>query len=80
MVFGERLRAQRKKNNLSAEALAKNCNLSRSYITLIENNKRPPGKKIISKIAQALTIKPTIVLDWYLEDVREKMQKDLNIK
>lgn len=77
MSLGKRLSAERKKNNLSAEALAKACGVSRSYITLIENGKRLPGKKILPKIALALNLKTNIVLNWYLENLREKMQQDL---
>lgn len=77
MLFGERLYNERKKNNLSAEKLAKACGISRSYITLIENNKRAPGKKIIPKIANALRLKTVVVLNWYLEDVSEKIKKSL---
>jgi len=75
MEFGNQLSIQRKKNNLSVKALAKACGVSRSYITLIENGKRLPSKKILSEIVQALNLKTNIVLNWYLEDVREKMKK-----
>ncbi len=74
MLFGEQLRTERKKNNLSAEALAKACGVSRSYITLIENGKRLPGRKVIPKIALALNLKTTIIINWYLENIREKLQ------
>lgn len=73
MFFGERLYRERKKNKLSAEELAKICGISRSYITLIENKKRLPGKKIIPKLANALKVKINIIINWYLEDVREKL-------
>ena len=74
MSFGERLLAERKKKKLSAQELAELCGLARSYITLIENGKRLPGKKIIPKIAFALNVKTNIIVNWYLEDLREKLQ------
>lgn len=74
MQFGTRLRTERKKNNMSAEALATLCGVARSYITLMENGKRLPGKKIIPKIAEALKLKPNIVINWYLEDIRYKLR------
>lgn len=74
MLFGEKLLIERKKRNLSAEELAGVCGISRSYITLMENGKRLPGRKIIPKIAEALNLKTNIVVNWYLEDVREKLQ------
>jgi len=80
MIFGEQLRSSREKNNLSAEQLAKKCGVSRSYITLIEGGKRTPGAKILPKIASALNLKTNTVLNWYLEDVRAKLQKKLDVK
>ena len=74
MFFGKKLYSERKKNNLSEESLAKICEISRSYITLIENGKRLPGRKIIPKIAKALHLKTNIIINWYLEDIREKLQ------
>ena len=79
MLFGERLYAERKKSKLSAEKLAEECEISRSYITLIENGRRTPGKKVLAKIADALHIKVSVVLNWYLENIAQKIQKDLKI-
>lgn len=79
MGFGDRLRAERKNSNLTAAALAKNCGISRSFITLIENNLRLPSSKILPKIAIALDIKTDIVLNWYLEALRKKVEKKLEL-
>ena len=78
-LFGERLREERIKQHMTVEVVAKNCGVSRSYITLIENGRRAPGKKILAKIADALHIKVSVVLNWYLEDVAQKIQKELKI-
>ena len=75
MTFGKNLRRERNKLGLTVEDVAKNCGISRSYITLIENGKRAPGKKILAKIALALKVKTVIVLDWYLDGLREELQK-----
>jgi transcriptional regulator with XRE-family HTH domain len=79
MLFGERLLNERKKYNLSAQILAESCGVARSYITLIENGKRLPGKKTLPKIAIALHLKTSVVLNWYLEDVRHRIKRDLKI-
>ena len=76
MRFGEQLRLEREKHELSAQTLAESCGISRSYITLIENGKRLPGKKVIPKIALALHVKTNIVINWYLEDLREKLKNN----
>jgi len=73
MGFGNKVKLERKKNSLSAEALAVLCGVSRSYITLIENEKRLPGKKVIPKLALALKLKTEEVINWYLEALREKL-------
>lgn len=79
MLFGEQLRKERKKQGMTVQTLTKACGISRSYITLIENGRRSPGKKIIPKIAAALQIKTVVVLNWYLEDISQKMHKGLEI-
>lgn len=75
--FGEHLREARKNQGLTVQTIADVCGTSRSYITLIESGKRLPGKKILPKIAVALQIKTTVVLNWYLGDVSHKMRKAL---
>lgn len=79
MTFGEKLRSQRKKQGKTVAVIAKSCETSRSYLTLIENGKRLPGKKLLPKIAAVLGIKTVDVLNWYLEDVSHKIQKELKI-
>jgi len=79
MTFGSKLLEYRKSHKLSALELAKACGVSRSYITLMENGKRLPGEKVIPKLAMALNVKADVVLNWYLEEVRERMQKNLHI-
>ncbi|MFS8130758.1 MAG: helix-turn-helix domain-containing protein, partial [Candidatus Dojkabacteria bacterium] len=66
MLFGEQLLKQRKKLHLSAEELAERVSISRSYITLMENGKRLPSKKMIPALAEALKIKTNVVINWYL--------------
>ena len=77
--FGKQIREERRKQGTTAMALAKVCGVSRSYITLIENSKRLPGRKKIPKIAAALHLKTGTVLNWYLEDLSQKIQKDIDL-
>lgn len=77
--FGEHLKAARSKSGLTTQALAKACLVSRSYITLIENGHRMPGRKVLPKIAAALNVKIIVVLNWYLEEISQKMKKDLEV-
>lgn len=77
--FGLRVREKRKKLGLTVDALAKAGEMSRSYITLIENGKRLPGKKMLPKLVAAIGVKSTTLLHWYLEDIRQKMHKHLEV-
>lgn len=78
-LFGGYVQKTRKKEGLTAQNLAKACGVSRSYITLIENGKRLPGKKVLPLLAAALNIKTAVILNWYLEDISQKMKEDLKI-
>jgi len=73
MLFGKRLRIEREKRELSAQSLAEIAGVSRSYITLIENGKRLPSRKVIHKMTLALKVKTNVIVNWYLEDLREKL-------
>lgn len=73
MIFAENLRAIREKLGLSAEELANRVHVSRSYITLLENGKRLPGKNLLPKIARALKLEKSVVVGWYLADQKEKL-------
>jgi len=74
MKFGEQLRRARKKRKLSTQELADACGISRSYLTLMETNNRLPGKKVIPRIAESLQIKTHVVINWYLEDLRTRLE------
>ena len=76
-LFGQKLRSERLKQKLTVAMVAETCGTSRSYLTLIENGQRRPGKKILPKIALALNLKTSTVLNWYLEDIRQKLQQGL---
>lgn len=78
-LFGENLKEERKRQNLTVQLLANECGISRSFITLIENGRRLPGKKVIPKIANALNIKTSVVLNWYLEDIGQKIKNSLEL-
>lgn len=79
MIFATKLHTARKQLELSTETVAQACGISRSYVTLLENGKRLPSVKILPKLAEALGLKTNVVLNWYLEDMRERLQKTLDI-
>lgn len=74
MSFAKNLHNRRKELGLSTEELAKRAHVSRSYITLLENGKRSPGKTLLKRIARALKLEKKVVVGWYLADQKEKLR------
>lgn len=60
--FGVVMRKLRKARNLSQEDLAFNSNLDRTYISMLERGLRQPCLPTITRIARALNIKPSSLL------------------
>ena len=61
-AFGEVLQDLRKKADLSQEALAFECQLDRTYISMLERGLRQPSLKTIFEIAAALEIQPETIV------------------
>ncbi|MHB8490644.1 MAG: helix-turn-helix domain-containing protein [Solirubrobacteraceae bacterium] len=62
-AFGRAVRAAREERGLSQEALAFECELDRSYIGGIERGERNPSLTNILRIATALAIAPSALLE-----------------
>lgn len=77
ITFGKKLREERKRQRLTVLMIAQSCGISRSYVTLIENGKRLPGKNVLPKIASSLHLKTAEVLNWYLEDIGHRLHEGL---
>lgn len=56
------LKEYRTKNNLSQEELADNCDLDRTYISLLERGKRKPTLSVIFNICNSLKVKPSVFI------------------
>jgi len=61
-IFGIVLRDLRKKKNYSQEKLALDCELDRTFISMIERGLRQPSLSTIVKIAEVLKVKPSKLL------------------
>lgn len=58
MQFGAALFALRTRNGISQVQLARTSNLSRAYVSTVENGRRrPPPPKTIERLADALDLK-----------------------
>jgi len=61
--FGENVRRQRRKADLSQEQLAKRANLHRTEIGLIERGKRVGRIETLIKLAAALEVPADVLID-----------------
>lgn len=61
-AFGVILKYYRKKANYSQEKLAFDCNLDRTYISLLERGKRRPTLDTIFTISRALKVSPSVLV------------------
>ena len=61
--FGKRVRELRQKCELSQEELAEECGLDRTYMSGIERGKRNLGLRNIEKVAAALGITITELME-----------------
>lgn len=61
--IGTNIKTLRKKSGLSQEALAKRVNLTRNYLSLVENNKKMPSMVSLAKIAHELNVTVSQLLD-----------------
>ena len=59
VVFGENLKKFRCERNISQEGLAFKADLDRTYISGLECGKRNPTLKIIIRLANALDMSPS---------------------
>ena len=62
-AFGRVLRALRAERGLSQEALALEAGIQRNYVSLIERGVNQPTITIIFKLATALGMKPSQVVE-----------------
>lgn len=68
-----KLREYRKKNGLSQEELALRCDIDRTYISLIERQKRNPTLHIIFIICNVIDVAPSK----FISEV-EQLMKELS--
>jgi transcriptional regulator with XRE-family HTH domain len=60
--FGKVLKIFRQKKGLSQEALAGECELDRTFISLLERGLRQPTIKTLFKLAKVLKVRPSVLL------------------
>lgn len=61
-AFGVVLRQLRQKRNLSQEALALDCGLDRTYVSLMERGQRQPTLRTVFALAESLNVKASRII------------------
>lgn len=78
MNFGAAIKTCREAKGLSRAKLAELCDLSPSYITLLEQNKRDPNLSVANRIAESLDIPSSILMFLAADkDSFESIDKDV---
>jgi transcriptional regulator with XRE-family HTH domain len=63
IAFGQVLRSERKKKGLTQEQLALEADLRRTFISSVELGQKQPSITSVFKLANALNIKPSELLE-----------------
>lgn len=72
-MLGEKIRELREKLNLTQQDLADKLNIGQSTIGMIESNKRIPGRKTLTKLADFFGVS----LDYLLKEDNEKEEFEI---
>ncbi len=71
-MVGEEIRRARQKAGLSQEAVADKAGLHRTYISLVERNKKSPTLDTLFRICQAIGVSATAIV----KKVEDKCNED----
>ncbi|HHQ6624495.1 TPA: helix-turn-helix domain-containing protein [Serratia fonticola] len=71
VAFGKILRQQRLSLGLSQEQLALNCDLDRTFISLLERGQRQPSLTTIIVLSKSLSIAPSKLIQLTMDLVNE---------
>lgn len=78
MKFGDKMKAERKKKGLAQKELGKKLGVSQAMIAQYENGERNPKVETIKKIAEALEVDISTLVDTdelAIMDIKEKPHK-----
>jgi transcriptional regulator with XRE-family HTH domain len=62
-TFGASLREIRKESGMSQERLALEAGFERTYVSLIERGLKSPTIRAVVRLAQALKVKPSLIVE-----------------
>jgi transcriptional regulator with XRE-family HTH domain len=61
-MIGDELRAVRKKAGLSQEELAERAGIHRTYVSLLERNRKSPTLDVLFRVCRALRVRASVVI------------------
>lgn len=79
MTLGDAIRFCRTQRGLSQTQLAQACEISVSYLSMIERNKRDPLFSVVTGIAKALDM-PLVILLFIAADMQELGMLDAGLR
>jgi len=69
-MIGKYLKIERENKGFSQEKLAEKSSVHRTYISLLERNKKSPTLDVLFRICKALEIKPSALISKIERDVK----------
>jgi len=62
VMIGEELQAARKKVEISQEELAARAGIHRTYVSLLERNRKSPTLDVLFRVCKALGVRASVVI------------------
>lgn len=75
LAFGKVLRAVRREVGLTQEQLAHSAEIDRTFVSLIERGERQPTVRVIFRLAEALRVTPSRLIELTEEQVRTEVRE-----
>jgi transcriptional regulator with XRE-family HTH domain len=69
VLFGSRIRAIRESAELSREVVAERADINANYLGEIERGEKWPSIEIIQRLAEALSVSPSVFLEFEAEEI-----------
>jgi len=61
-MIGEELQAARKKAGMSQEELAERAGIHRTYVSLLERNRKSPTLDLLFRVCKALGVRASVLI------------------
>jgi transcriptional regulator with XRE-family HTH domain len=75
LAFGKVLRAVRREVGLTQEQLAHAAEIDRTFVSLIERGERQPTVRVIFRLAEALRVTPSRLIELTEGQVRNEVRE-----